>query len=149
MTEKQREYNKKYYQEHRKELDAKNRKWYEEHPDRRRELARNRMQRWRAANPEKEKEIQYKNDLKRKYGISVDKYDEMYEKQNGCCAGCGEHKEKTGNGNGRRDVLCVDHDHITDQIRELLCIKCNSILGLSNDNIELLENMITYIEKHK
>jgi len=54
--------------------------------------------------------------LKGFYGITQEDYDTMYDRQKGCCAICGDAKErwKPGAGlNGRQRFLVVDHDHRT------------------------------------
>jgi hypothetical protein len=71
------------------------------------------------------------------YGISLDEYDRMLEKQNGVCAVCSKPP------NGRR--LHVDHDHKTGEIRGLLCSGCNVALGAVNDNTSVLQKLISYI----
>lgn len=53
-----------------------------------------------------------------RYGITLDDYERMLEWQRGCCAICGEEKE-----------LVVDHDHVTGEVRGLLCRGCNFQLG--------------------
>jgi hypothetical protein len=55
------------------------------------------------------------------YGITLSKYDEMFEAQGGLCAICREPEE------GKR--LAVDHDHATNRVRGLLCFRCNTTLG--------------------
>lgn len=42
----------------------------------------------------------------------------------------------------------VDHCHSTGKIRKLLCNNCNLALGNAKDNIEILKNMINYLEEH-
>lgn len=42
--------------------------------------------------------------------------------------------------------LCLDHDHTTRQFRGWLCTNCNTILGLSKENISTLQSIIKYIE---
>ena len=43
----------------------------------------------------------------------------------------------------------IDHDHTTGKIRSLLCHKCNVLLGMSKEDITVLEKAITYLHKHK
>ena len=90
-------------------------------------------------NPERTKN----NDLKRLYGITLDEHTKMFEEQNGVCAIC------KGDGDGKWKKLCVDHDHETGKVRQLLCRNCNMVLGQVGDNINLLEEMIKYLQKHQ
>jgi len=80
------------------------------------------------------------NDLKRNYGITLDEHTQMYEEQNGVCAICKEP------GDGRWKKLCVDHDHKTGKVRQLLCRNCNMVLGQVGDNIIILQSMIEYLQ---
>jgi hypothetical protein len=41
--------------------------------------------------------------------------------------------------------LAIDHDHVTGDIRGLLCHACNVALGLLNDDPELLEAAAGYL----
>jgi hypothetical protein len=43
--------------------------------------------------------------------------------------------------------LAIDHDHITNEVRGLLCRDCNVMLGLVKDNTETLKNAIQYLQK--
>lgn len=47
--------------------------------------------------------------------------------------------------NGRTRRLSVDHDHITGQVRGLLCRPCNTILGHARDAIRFFERAIDYL----
>ena len=91
------------------------------------------------ANPERTKN----NDLKRNYGITLQEHQEMYKNQNGVCAIC------KGEGDGKWKKLCVDHDHKTGKVRQLLCRNCNMVLGQVGDNANLLEEMIKYLQNHQ
>ncbi|HDY68067.1 MAG TPA: hypothetical protein ENH85_09770 [Candidatus Scalindua sp.] len=76
--------------------------------------------------------------LKVNYGITLEDYDKLYEKQNGVCAIC-----------SLPEVLMrlqVDHDHKTGKVRGLLCLYCNNILGKAKDSIETLEKAIEYLK---
>jgi hypothetical protein len=74
-------------------------------------------------------------DYMRKYGITIQDYNNMYNALNGKCEICNTYHKK----------LFVDHDHKTGKIRGLLCDLCNRGLGFFKDNIESLDNAIRYI----
>ena len=57
----------------------------------------------------------------KKYGITINEYDEMLVQQNGLCAIC---EGQSGTIKG----FHVDHDHDTDQVRGLLCHSCNQAM---------------------
>jgi hypothetical protein len=82
--------------------------------------------------------IREKN-LKAWYGITILEYNEMHDKQLGCCAICGRHQ------NTLKKPLFVDHCHTTDKIRGLLCQFCNTMLGHAKDNKETLQKAIDYL----
>jgi hypothetical protein len=84
-------------------------------------------------------------DYKRKYGITIDEYEQMLELQGGTCALC---PKTSPGGRHAQQHWCVDHDHVTGKVRELLCNDCNMVLGIIKDSPEHLGRMITYILKH-
>lgn len=43
--------------------------------------------------------------------------------------------------------IAYDHSHATGRFRGWLCMKCNTALGLVNDDIKLLQKMIEYLSK--
>lgn len=43
--------------------------------------------------------------------------------------------------------MYIDHNHTTGEVRGLLCSNCNTILGLCNDNIIILQSAISYLNK--
>ena len=84
--------------------------------------------------------------LEKKYGVSIEVYNEMLEEQGGVCAVCRLSETYTTRGTVRS--LSVDHDHQTGAIRGLLCSRCNSALGMADDDPERLRAMADYIETH-
>ena len=78
-------------------------------------------------------------ELKRLYGITLQDYVQMFEKQGEVCAIC---KEKCPT----RKSLSVDHDHQTGIVRGLLCNRCNRALGMFKDNSTLLLRAAQYIK---
>lgn len=94
-------------------------------------------------------DVEYNRNLKRNYGISLEDYLEKFQNQKGVCAIC---KQPEIMVNGHTKIvrrLAVDHCHTTNKIRDLLCTKCNTVLGSVGDSIELLQNHIEYLKKHK
>lgn len=81
--------------------------------------------------------------LKFRYNITYQQYTEMYDLQNHSCNIC-----KKPNSLGGRKGLQVDHCHKTGKIRMLLCPKCNTLLSICNDNIDILESSILYLKQH-
>lgn len=78
-------------------------------------------------------------ELRRLYGISVEDYLQMLKNQNGVCKIC--HQEcKT------KYSLSVDHNHKTGVVRGLLCNRCNRVLGMMEESVELFASAIKYIE---
>jgi phage-related minor tail protein len=73
------------------------------------------------------------------YGISLEEYDAMLDRQGGVCAIC---KRKPDEGK----ALFVDHCHVTGRVRGLLCGKCNSVLAFGNDDPDILRAAIAYLQ---
>jgi len=78
--------------------------------------------------------------LKRRHGITVQERSKMIEDQDFKCAICGI---KFGDNNW--DKACIDHDHVTNKIRGILCHRCNVMLGLARDNKTILQSSLDYL----
>jgi len=125
------EYGKRYYLAHKKEMNSQSSKYAKDNRERLNEVHKT----WRRNNPES----MWKYFLKYKYKLSPEQYKDIFEKQNGVCAIC--------NGNNKRfKTLVVDHCHKKKKVRGLLCDNCNVSLGLMNESIERLENAINYLK---
>ncbi len=94
---------------------------------------------YRKNNPDKVRNNNYKS----MYSISLEDYNKMFIEQAGCCKICNTHQ------NNLIKKLAVDHCHLTNKIRGLLCSNCNTALGLMNDDTDLLKIAIKYLEKNK
>jgi len=75
---------------------------------------------------------------KKRFNLDKEDLDKMFVDQQGCCAIC------THPFVNQRPA--VDHCHITNKVRGLLCQKCNTAIGLLEDNITSLENAIKYLK---
>src|ERR1017187_3973915 len=94
-------------------------------------------------NPEKVKNTK----LKDMFNITLEQYQEIYKKQNGCCAICNKPETMIDNRSNTTRALAVDHNHATGEIRGLLCSAHNRGLGMFHDNIEELNKAIEYLQK--
>lgn len=79
----------------------------------------------------------------RKYGITVNEYNQILEAQNHACAICGS---KNG-GFKKIRSFAIDHDHLTGKVRGLLCQPCNTGLGLFRDSTEIIGKAMSYLSK--
>lgn len=101
---------------------------------------------YRSRNPEKRREYQRKTNLRRLYGVSTDDYERMFEKQGGVCRICRQ-PEQRSRADGSRKHLHLDHDHVTGRVRGLLCTRCNTVLGMANDDCSVLASAIDYLSE--
>ena len=83
--------------------------------------------------------------VERRYGLASGRYDQMLRDQSGVCAICGE--PETEKHKGAVKPLSVDHDHDTNQVRGLLCTKCNRGISMFRDNPFLMEAAAEYLRK--
>lgn len=76
--------------------------------------------------------------VEEKYGITEERYQELFKQQKGRCAIC-RNKPRT-------QRLAVDHDHKSGEVRGLLCKRCNhDLLGGGHDDFEILWRAISYL----
>jgi hypothetical protein len=91
--------------------------------------------------------------LKYYFGITINEYMEMHNRQGGVCKICGQPEtKKQRRGKSQKvtaDSLHVDHDHKSGKIRGLLCNRCNHLLGEAEDSIQILASAIKYLEEAK
>lgn len=79
-------------------------------------------------------------ELKWRYGITLEEREQMIIEQNGKCAICGVHVDSKAH---------TDHCHTTGKVRGILCTTCNRGLGYFKDSAEIIQNAIRYLEKHE
>jgi hypothetical protein len=77
-----------------------------------------------------------------RYGLSVEDYARMLERQGCACAIC-----RTKDPGARS--WHVDHDHATGVVRGLLCHRCNLMLGHAKDSPSVLEAGAGYLRGTK
>lgn len=77
-----------------------------------------------------------------KYGITLAQKNQMAEDQDNTCPICLQEFTEFFN-------IVVDHDHSTNQVRQLLCRMCNAALGGFGDDPDTLMRAASYILRHK
>lgn len=90
--------------------------------------------------PKREIELRQRQNrhLIRSFGMTIEEYEDLLERQNYVCAIC----KRPPSPNKK---LAVDHRHRHDMIRGLLCGNCNRGLGMFKDDIAVLKNAVTYL----
>ena len=78
-----------------------------------------------------------------RHKMTVEKYETSLLAQDGRCAIC--RKPETIMFRNQLRRLSVDHCHETNQIRGLLCARCNLAIGQFNDDWLLLDNAMEYL----
>jgi len=166
---KKREANKRYIQKNKEKLNEKKKQYRLENKEKikqyyleNKEKLNEHMKQYRLVNKEKieeynkqyrlenkENDKQYRlnnkeryreSKLKRKYNITLDDYNKMLLEQDGKCWTCSIKIEDT-----KKKYLCVDHNHLTGQVRGLLCDPCNVALGLLKESQEIIANLSKYL----
>lgn len=71
------------------------------------------------------------------YKLTEDQFYDLLEEQDNRCAICKEEKR-----------LIVDHDHISKEVRGLLCYSCNTALGIFKEDMYTLLSAVDYIMRN-
>ena len=167
MPEKKRQYALTYYRKHLKECRAKAREKYKEKRVQRLAYAKKyssrpevkERRRQRDHTPEGQARLRAKYErrkpgiaaecLKRRYGLTMEQYEQMLKAQGGGCAICGGKVNMKTRWKKCIKRLAVDHCHKTGKVRGLLCWMCNSSIGRMKDDPALLRKAADYVEKHQ
>jgi len=87
----------------------------------------------------------------KKYGLSMDDWRGILERQGGCCYVC-----RRVPSSGR---LCIDHEHVRGwkrlppeerrlYVRGLLCFRCNSTFVSRGMTVERAQNIVLYLSEY-
>ena len=127
------------------------RKYRVAHPERLKERNRLAAAERRATNtPEEElarKESLRRSTYKKRYGITVVEYERLLLVQNGNCAVCEEQETRVHHITGKPQRLAVDHDHVTGEVRGLVCHRCNVTLARVGDSLDGVMRFVNYLTR--
>ncbi len=106
------------------------------------------MREWITDNPESHRARCRKSSAKaraKKHGYApikdFDRAQAVFIQQGLCCAICRRTSEQ-----GKLWAWHVDHDHVTGELRGVLCIRCNTGLGGLQDSERILQRAIRYLQ---
>ncbi len=111
--------------------------------EKRKEQRKSREASWSPERKAQERERRYAYCIKRKYGITLDEYRALMNRQDGKCAICRSPESSV------KGCFHVDHCHRTGLVRGLLCSKCNQFLGLAKDSPEILGRAMSYLQEDR
>lgn len=115
--------------------------WKYDTEEQRKEAIKRDHQKFREENPDKV--YKWKREASwRKQGINLtfETFLEMINIQGNRCKICGKLIE------GKGHSAIPDHDHLTGEVRGILCKKCNNLLGMAGDSTLILEAAIEYLK---
>jgi hypothetical protein len=75
-----------------------------------------------------------------RYGLTTFDYFKMLAEQDNSCAIC--HTPFT-------EMPLIDHCHTNLHVRGLLCLRCNSGLGMFKDSPDIIESALFYVKRNK
>jgi hypothetical protein len=81
----------------------------------------------------------------RRYGLTLDAYQALFEAQDGLCAACFRPETVAGSG-GKPRRLGVDFDQESGRVRGLLCARCALLVAMVADH-EALSAVAAYLER--
>ena len=87
--------------------------------------------------------------LKRVYGVTYEHVVRTLTEQHGLCANraCGKEINLEVKGTASNRAV-IDHNHKTGKFRALLCVHCNSSLGLIETKRNMMLGLIDYLIRH-
>ena len=121
-------------------------KFYKSKPERCKDCVKAKSRNYRKVNSSKcrafdknryddsRKQSIYFSQVQKKYGLSKEGYFNLLESQGGHCAICPS-----------TERLVVEHNHATGEVRGIVCNKCNTALGMADDNVARLINLARYL----
>jgi hypothetical protein len=129
---------------------AKARAWY--WANRERAISRTTRSRakWTPEHHERHRHHNFKSHLRRKYGVTLEWWHAKQTEQNNLCALCGSPPTITERGKSRTKASpwIVDHNHQTGAVRDLLCVRCNTLVGFVETSPHLIESALAYLRRH-
>jgi hypothetical protein len=111
----------RWYERNRERAIADSKEWATKNHAKRRSI----MAKWRKNNPTKIRDMS----LRYKYNMTSEQWETLFAAQGRQCALCASTEP------GGRGFWHTDHDHSTEEVRGILCNRCNTTLGVYETEI--------------
>lgn len=145
--EKAKERNKRYYLANKDKFIDADKKRKAKNPEKylesKRQVANRHYAKHKEEISKKRKPLTRERSLKYLYNLTLNEYNSILHLQKSQCKICNIDLDTVTNKN-----VAVDHCHITQQVRGILCKSCNTMLGFAKDSTEILENAINYLKQN-
>jgi len=126
-----------YYQKNREKCLKKRAEYRKQNPEKIKQWHKQQYKRYKERYGE---DLKLRNSINRHGAGYIELFNGFFVEQGGICPGCGRHQSEF------TKKLCLDHDHETGEYRGLLCSNCNRRVGSSKKDIQILKNLVKYLE---
>lgn len=98
-------------------------------------------QKKKAKTPEELRRYRKDYNLKKRYGVSLEQFEQILSAQGNICPICERNADSV--------VMCLDHNHKTLKLRGVPCLNCNlRVLGGARDQDYKLINAARYVQNN-
>jgi len=97
--------------------------------------------RWQREARRKDPLYFWNKQLKSRYGIVRAEYEAIFDQQGGMCAICGVGLKRFDRG------TVIDHCHRTGRVRGILCLSCNTAIGMLRESSIAARALADYLER--
>jgi Recombination endonuclease VII len=131
----------KYYYAHKERVRAATKKWFDNLPEKKQlafiEKRKKKSKAWRKRNPRDRRDRRGE-----RFGISSKEYQDKRDQQRKNGDLCGLCKRPLG------ERAHLDHNHLTNELRDFIHRDCNLAIGLLEDDPKLCRLAAEYLERH-
>lgn len=97
-------------------------------------------------NKERVQVLSRSKNIKSRFNLEEDRLREIMDNQKGCCVICNNSLIDPNKNSTKQ--YGIDHNHDTGEVRGLLCMHCNAMLGQAMDSPRILLAGYNYLMKH-
>lgn len=153
--EKRKEYSEEYRKNNKEKFSEYDKKYRDKNLEKERERGKKyycinkekllRKRREYLSNPEIKERDRWRR-IKKKYGITKEEWERIYQEQDGRCYLCQRTEKQIKKSKSK--YMVVDHNHKTGDIRGILCSFCNrTVLTVIRENADFAIRLSTYLTR--